>query len=180
MSEDYIGKEEFDSGKYRRCIVQDPGEKGWIRESEDGKVYFRIPVQDSKTTRKGVWRGYLTEKAQEITMRQIVRSLPFENGWDKLFDTDAQPVPGDPLGWAGLEVEIELQYEEYNGEPRYRLGWLNAANGGGNGGDEAIAPTKAKSLISRLKGVTKAVAAEEKTVAPKVSDPAGQDDDIPF
>lgn len=146
-----------------RCTVEAP-QYGWFDETTKGSRYIRIPcVVDEAGPHKGkkiTWNGYLTSKAYENTEKVLEDVFGTNWTWTN-------------IPFAGKQVVIVTEEEEYNGKTQIKARYLNSLDGPKRNGDDALhlSESIAKDLPSRSPS--------------KPSKPAPQlakedDDDIPF
>lgn len=141
------------------CTVKPPG-KGWLGEKK-GTPFIRVPlvVEDGPQEGKEIlWYGYLTDAAFDRTIQTLAEVFGF--------DGDLDGLQNGTVSFAGQECRIVTDFEEYKGESRLKVKWLNSAGGGQL--DEATA----KPILDRLRSRAKAVAAAAgKGKAPDASAP---------
>jgi hypothetical protein len=110
-----------ESGRYL-CKVKAPG-NGWIGLSGSGSEFIRIPLlvtdAGSQEGREIVWRGYLTEAAARRTIQTLDDC--FGKNWD------IKSLASGAASFAGQMARITVDSEEYNGETRHKVKWLNPA-----------------------------------------------------
>lgn len=110
-----------ESGRYL-CKVKAPG-NGWIGVSGSGSEFIRIPLlvtdAGSQEGREIVWRGYLTEAAARRTIQTLDDC--FGKNWD------IKSLASGAASFAGKFARITVDTEEYNGETRHKVKWLNPA-----------------------------------------------------
>lgn len=163
------------------CKVKAPP-NGWLDETQSGTPFVRIPciVSDEESDQHGreiVWRGYLSEKAKPRTVETLINVFDWDGNWE---DMDY---------FAGLNVSVVTDEEEYNGETRIKAKWINNTS-------NKKAKEKSLSIAARLKAEDegkpvpadpakqKKAAATAKAMdsshkkAPAPDEP--EDDDIPF
>ena len=107
-------------GKYT-AKVKAPG-NGWLGTSKTGSDFIRIPllIDDPASDQHGreiVWQGWLSEKAAERTAKTLDEA--FGREWD-IKSLDA----GNSV-FVGQKCRITVEAEEYNGESRLKIKWLN-------------------------------------------------------
>lgn len=160
------------------CTVKRPP-NGWLDETQGGTPFIRIPcIVTEECDQKGkeiVWRGYLSEKAKPRTVESLIRAFDWDGDWD---DLDS---------FAGIEVIIVTEEEEYNGETRIKAKWLNSLTNKAKQevADRLLARMKAEDAghsTSVPKTPSKAEAAKAKAMSSKATpkDEELEDDDIPF
>ena len=161
------------------CTVKRPP-NGWLDETQGGTPFIRIPcIVTEDCDQKGkeiVWRGYLSEKAKPRTVESLIRAFDWDGDWDEL-DT-----------FAGIDVIIVTEEEEYNGETRIKAKWLNSLT---NKAKEEVA----ERLLARMKAEdaghstslpnasSKQADAKAKAMSSKAKPKQNEeleDDDIPF
>ena len=161
-----------------RAKVKAPS-NGWFGEAgERATPFIRIPLvvcdgsdQDGNEI---VWRGWLTEKAEDNTLSTLAKAFP-------LWDGDIAKLVSGESTPEGVEVQITTDSEEYNGQSRIVAKWMNPIGGGGG---KKIEPDNLKSLVARLSSKGKAIAKQVRVesganvAAPAASNLA--DDDLPY
>lgn len=153
MSEDNNDKYLNALGTYRATVM--PSKSNYIDTNKDGdKFKVDLPVQvttpgpyEGKVT---YWEGWLTDKAIDNTTKRLAEVLRFNGDYTALEDGS--------ITFEGIEVEIEMERDSYNGKDRYRVKWLNSPDRAGS--VREYDKEKAKSLFARIAGRTKAVAKE--------------------
>jgi len=165
------------------AVVKTPG-NGWFGEA-GAKLspFIRIPllVKDGdQTGREIVWRGYITPGAFDNTIKTLTKAF----GWDG--DIEAL-TEGTTDPFTGKECSITTEEEEYNGEKRIKVRWLNPTKSA-----PAMDKAKLKSLAAltkKAKSVARLALEEndEEAWMPEPSKPKAKptpvedhDDDIPF
>lgn len=134
------------------------------------------------------WYGYLTDAALEYTLKTLGVM-----GWDPVAHDGQISSLNETDLLVGAEVEVVVETEEWNGEHRAKVKWINQPGGGLGLGMEA---DDAKSLAAKLR--KKILAAPRPKVnaqagpsrpAARAAAPAGAaagkplsdpDDDLPF
>jgi hypothetical protein len=106
-------------GKYT-AKVKAPG-NGWLGTTTKGSDFIRIPLliedEGDQHGREIVWQGWLTEKATKRTCDTLDQA--FGREWDiKMLDAGKSP-------FIGQKCRITVEAEEYNGQPRHKIKWLN-------------------------------------------------------
>lgn len=107
-------------GKYI-AKVKAPG-NGWLGTTKTGTEFIRVPllIDDQKSDQNGreiVWQGWLSEKAIKRTCDTLDEC--FGKDWDiKSLSTGKSP-------FLGQKCKITVEAEEYNGEQRFKIKWLN-------------------------------------------------------
>ena len=161
------------------CKVKNPP-NGWLDETKAGTPFIRIPciVSDEESDQNGreiVWRGYLSEKAKPYTVETLINVFDWDGDWREMDY------------FAGLTVSVVTEEEEYNGEPRIKVKWLNNTS---NKKSKEKSDFLADRLNAEDKGnpAPKDTAKEKKTAAAskamsseaKANEQELEDDDIPF
>lgn len=102
------------NGKYLARAVE------WaFGEAKTGNHQIAVVFELTETDGRITWFGSLTEKAAPYTMKAM-RAM----GWDNDDVTNA-------TGLAGYEVELVIAREEYNGELRSKVQFVNKPGVGG-------------------------------------------------
>jgi len=106
-------------GKYT-AKVKAPG-NGWLGTTTKGSDFIRIPLliedEGDQHGREIVWQGWLTEKATKRTCDTLDQA--FGREWDiKSLDAGNSP-------FLGQKCRITVEAEEYNGQIRHKIKWLN-------------------------------------------------------
>jgi hypothetical protein len=180
---------------YLDCAGEFEGEaskpqNGWIAMSKSGSQSVRILLTvtgDDVDAGKSIFCDlWLTEKAFTKTVRRLVEVFNFDGDFDKL-------AAGDKA-FDGMPCRFTVEMEEYQGEQRAKVKWLNNINWISKkqapaelGELKALANSftrKAKAIVLEAKAEAKATGSSE-TAKPspadkKPGDPAKPDDDIPF
>ena len=147
------------------CKIKQPG-NGWLDETKSGTPFVRIPCivtepgsdQDGKEI---VWRGYLSPRAKENTQNALERALDFDGNWE---DMDY---------FAGHDVIIVTDEEEYEGVKRIKAKWLNNVT-------NKVAAEKAAEIAARLNKESGVAPAKASKPKPAQETQDVEDDDIPF
>jgi hypothetical protein len=149
-------------------IVKRPG-NGWLGMESSGSEFVRVPVlvtdEGPQKGREIVWKGYLTEKAVERTLKTL--NDIFGSDWTMAMLED------QVVEWPGTEVRVTVEGQEYNGETRYKVRWLNPAKGIA----VAMEADRIKVLDAKLAEVRGVAPTPMFEAKPK---PAAESDDIPF
>lgn len=150
--------------------VKRPG-NGWLgMEAKSGSEFVRVPVviadEGEQKGKEIVWKGYLTEKATERTLKTL--DDIFGSGWT-MQQLEDQAVPN----WVGTEVRVTVQGEEYNGEMRFKIKWLNPVKAPA----VAMEVDRIKALDAKLAEVRGGAPAP---VAPVAKTHDAEGDEIPF
>jgi len=89
---------------------------GWLGESKTGTRFIRVPVTiTTEGAQKGKtidWYGYLSEKTQDRTIEALENCFGVNWNWEN-------------INFAGKEVEVVVEQEEYNGKTSFKAKWLN-------------------------------------------------------
>lgn len=106
-------------GKYTAKVKQ-PG-NGWLGKTKTGTDFIRLPLliedEGDQNGREIVWQGWLSQKAAERTAKTLDEA--FGREWDiKSLDAGISP-------FTGQKCRITVEAEEYNGESRLKIKWLN-------------------------------------------------------
>jgi hypothetical protein len=106
-------------GKYTAKVKQ-PG-NGWLGKTKTNTDFIRIPLliedEGDQNGREIVWHGWLSQKAAERTAKTLDEA--FGREWDiKSLDAGISP-------FTGQKCRITVEAEEYNGESRLKIKWLN-------------------------------------------------------
>jgi hypothetical protein len=168
------------AGKFRAKGVA--GALGYTKD-HNPQVAVELKILDTDHLGDSItWFGYFTEKTQERTL-EALRIL----GWktDDLSNLD---------GITDNEVSITVEEEEYMGEVKPKVQWINRI--GGIALKERMSPAEAQAFARQMKGAALAsragmapAATAGKPPAPRApaqrpAPPAGQglppEDDIPF
>ena len=119
------------------------------------------------------WYGYFTDKAAQYAI-QALRAC----GWkgDDLFELTVEDLPD--------EVELVVQEDEYDGQTRMRVAFINALGSGSVALKERMDDAQRRKFAARMKGLCmKVKPSASPSPAPTPAEPAdafGDDDDIPF
>jgi hypothetical protein len=101
--------------------VKAPG-NGWLGTTKTGTDFIRVPllIDDPESDQHGreiVWQGWLSEKAVKRTCDTL--DAAFGREWDiPLLASGKSP-------FLGQKCRITVETEEYNGETRHKIKWLN-------------------------------------------------------
>lgn len=134
-----------DAGKYRAKCIDNPSEPRFGR-SEGGNeqiaLTFALTDEEGHTTDTTIdWVGTFAEgKATEITLKAL-RTC----GWktDNVDNLD---------GINDNEVELDVQWDEYKGERRLRVKWINKPGGNRIKFQNELDAGGRKALAARLRG----------------------------
>lgn len=123
---------------------------GWLGESKNGTRFIRVPVTiTTEGAQKGKtidWYGYLSEKTQERVIEILETCFGINWNWEN-------------ITFAGQEVEVVVEQDDYNGKTSFKAKWLNNPNmdrtSGGKSPEEieaakAEAQAKAKEIAKEL------------------------------
>jgi hypothetical protein len=158
------------------AVVKAPG-NGWIGESKKGTPFIRVPLLvDHEGERfEIVWRGWLTDSAFDYTVKTLAKAF----GWDG----NLADLTDGLVKWEGRKCQITTAIEEYDGQARCLVQWLNPAGGGAS----KVEQSTLDELIKTYQRRGMAIAREEAKAASSpakakalVSAEAAEDDDIPF
>ncbi len=159
-------------GKYLAKCVDDPSAVRFGRAktgSEQIALTFAL-VDDSGRVDHGAtidWVGsFANDKSTEITIKAL-RAC----GWTGNDLTDLR-------GINDLEVELDVQLEEYQGEQRLRVRWVNKPGGGRIKFADELDQRSRQALAARLKQRAAAIAPTGGQRAP--GRPSAGGDNIPF
>jgi hypothetical protein len=109
-------------------------------------VTFEITSEGSRKGEQYAWYGFFTDATTSRTLDALENA-----GWD------GESLE-NPAGLGRVECEIVLGEEEYNGETKVRVQWVNKPGGGGV--KNVMSPQEAKSFNERMKGEIAARKAE--------------------
>lgn len=101
-------------GVYQAQVIRPVS--GWFDESSKGTPYIKVPVKVTEGEQAGkfaCWQGYLSHAARESTTRTL----------EGVFGTDWSWT--DP-NFAGKNVEIVVEEEEYKGKVSCKVRYLNS------------------------------------------------------
>ena len=129
-------------GKYI-AKVKAPG-NGWLGKTKTGTDFIRLPllIDDPANDQHGreiVWQGWLSEKAVKRTCDTLDEA--FGNDWD------INSLSSGKSPFIGKQCRLTIEAEEYNGEARFKIKWLNPLEGA----VEPLAPDRIATLNERLK-----------------------------
>lgn len=114
--------------------------------TEQVAVTFEITADGPRKGEQHVWYGFFTDATTSRTLESLETA-----GWD-----------GDsldkPVGLGRIECEVVLGEEEYNGDMKVRVQWVNRPGGGGV--KNIMTPDEAKSFNERMRGEIAARKAE--------------------
>lgn len=150
------------------AVVKAPG-NGWLGETQSGKQFIRVPLlvteEGPQKDREVVWQGYLTDAAEERTLKTL--NDLFGPGWtfDALF--------AGKVTWAGTPVSVTVAEEEYNGEARYKAKWINPPTR-----KQEIEEDEVQGWDKKLAGIRGSAPAP--AAAPAMKTKTEDGDDIPF
>jgi hypothetical protein len=162
-------------GRYL-CTVKQPG-NGWLGvttpKEGSGKTpteFIRVPliVEDAgdQNGREIVWQGWLTEAAITRTTKTLDDAFGLE--WDIKSLADGR------ASFVGKKCRITVAPDEYNGETRYKIKWLNPAE---SNAVPEVSPQKVDELARRFATIERTGA---KPPAPAMKTKTEDGDDIPF
>ena len=143
-----------------RCKVEAP-KYGWFDETKNRNPYIKINCvctqPESRQHGKSItWKGYLNSKNIDATEEKLIQI--FGNDW-----TWAN------INFAGKEVDVVVEEEEYNGKKQFIARWLNVPGENKPTRDAA----EAKALSDKI-----AASLPPRSASPK--DPLEDAEDIPF
>lgn len=167
------------AGKYL-AVVKAPG-NGWFGEAgAKASPFIRIPVKikedGDQKDREIVWRGYLTAGAFDNTIKTLTKAFGWDGDIEALTEGSVDP-------FTGKECQVVCEEEEYNGEARIKIRWLNSVLPAGEKLDRDKLKALAK-LSKKAKSVAKTTLedSDEEVWAPAPADKSKpeENDDIPF
>ena len=92
---------------------------GWLGESKNGTRFIRVPVTiETEGAQRGKtidWYGYLTDRTQERTVETLENCFGVNWNWEN-------------INFAGKEVEVVVEQDDYNGKVSFKAKWLNNPN----------------------------------------------------
>jgi hypothetical protein len=92
---------------------------GWLGESKTGTRFIRVPVTiETEGAQRGKtidWYGYLSEKTQDRTIEALENCFGIDWDWNN-------------ITFAGKEVEVVVEQDDYNGKVSFKAKWLNNPN----------------------------------------------------
>jgi hypothetical protein len=171
-------------GKFLAVVQESPS---YVHLSKEDKpsIMLHLTIENGQGENSGceiTWFGGLSSpKGMQLTQDQLKRCFDW--------DWDANALSSGQVPFAGMEVEVDVQWDEWNGKRRLKAVWINNPN------QEATvhSPQKIASILGALdrqmKAQARGVTAPKQPVLPpkinramvKASDPIElQDDDIPF
>lgn len=106
-----------------------------------GVTFTLLDNDDQPTLETITWVGFFSEAAMPRTLEALKTC-----GWD----IDATGYAGEPDVATNI-VEIVVIAEEYEGESRIRVKWVNPIGGGKFAFAQPLDPTAKASLMSRIK-----------------------------
>jgi len=129
-------------GKYT-AKVKAPG-NGWLGKTKSGTDFIRLPllIDDPASDQHGreiVWQGWLSEKAVKRTCDTL--DAAFGNDWD------INSLSSGKSPFIGKQCRLTIEAEEYNGEARFKIKWLNPLEGA----VEPLDQSRIATLNERLK-----------------------------
>jgi len=129
-------------GKYI-AKVKAPG-NGWLGKTKTGTDFIRLPllIDDPASDQHGreiVWQGWLSEKAAARTAKALDEA--FGREWD------ISSLSSGKSPFLNQRCKITVEAEEYNGEARFKIKWINPLEGAA----ETLAPDRIADLNERLK-----------------------------
>lgn len=133
---------------------------GWLGESKNGTRFIRVPVTINDGDQKGKtidWYGYLSEKTQERTIEILETCFGINWNWEN-------------INFAGQEVEVVVEQDEYNGKTSFRAKWLNNPNSDRTTGGKS--PEEAEAAKIEAQAKAKQIAKELSASIPRINSPA--------
>ena len=123
--------------------VKHPG-NGWLGKTKTGTDFIRLPllIDDPASDQHGreiVWQGWLSEKAAARTAKALDEA--FGREWD------IASLSSGKSPFLNQRCKITVEAEEYNGEARFKIKWINPLEGAA----ETLAPDRIATLNERLK-----------------------------
>lgn len=138
------------AGKFP-AVVTEP-QSGWLTtRGEKETPAIRIPLKISSGPHQGkkaVWFGYLTDKSVEFTIRALAKTFGF--------DGDLEALQKGVSNFTGIECQVVAEFEEWEGEKRLRIKYLNPVSTAAPALEEA----KVANIIESIGGFSKAIASE--------------------
>ena len=130
------------AGKFIAKVKQ-PG-NGWLGKTKTGTDFIRLPlrIDDPASDQHGreiVWQGWLSEKAATRTAKTLDEA--FGREWD------ISSLSSGKSPFLNQRCKITVEAEEYNGEARFKIKWINPLEGAA----ETLAPDRIADLNERLK-----------------------------
>lgn len=122
-----------------RCI-DDPTEVRWGRAST-GTAQLALTFQ-LKTGGTMEWIGSFAGETSSKISRRVLRNC----GWDT-------KTLKDLAGINENEVELDIQWEEYEGKYRQRIKWVNKPGGGRMKFDDALEPNDLDDLDAMMENI---------------------------
>ena len=138
------------AGKFP-AVVTEP-QSGWLttRGAKETPA-IRIPLQVSSGPHEGkkaVWFGYLTDASVEFTIRALAKAFGF-NG-------DLEALQKGTTNFSGIECQVVAEFEEWEGEKRLRIKYINPISSGA----PALEETTVANIIGNIGSKAKAIAAD--------------------
>lgn len=134
-------------GQYRATCIE-----AKFPDSEEGKEHIELtfavlgladgsplPGYEQPTLR---WRGYFTEKSRKITIKAL-RQV----GWT---GDDLSDLSSIRMGAGGIEVELDVVQENYQGKDYLKVAWINPK--GGRPGGAAMPEDRKKAFAAKMRG----------------------------
>lgn len=176
MSEEnrYVSK----AGKFIAKVKTPPN--GWFGEAgAKATPFIRIPLvitEGEEKDKEIVWRGYVTPNAFDNTIKTLCKAF----GWDGDIES-LTAEKSDPF--SAKQVQVVCEEEEYEGQTRIKVKWLNPLGGGAAKLDKDKLSALAK-LGKKAKEIAAQVREESDdevwAPAPSSKKQVEDDDDIPF
>lgn len=160
----------IDPGKYRARAVE------WgIGEAGTGTMQVGVVFEllDFEPVEYITWYGFLSDRALEYTLKDL-RTL----GWQ---GADITELDNNGGGLDQREVQITVVHEEYNGQIKAKVRWINSA--GGVAMSQRVTGDKLAAFAAGLKGKILALEPGRRPQPPAgrgAAPVARPNDDIPF
>jgi glutamine amidotransferase-like uncharacterized protein len=153
----------------------------YINESKTGTLSVAIPLKVSDGAQAGdeiTAYLFISDNAVDRTAETLAEVFGYAGNFEDLYNGQCP--------FLGAECSITTEIEQYEGKPRCKVKWLNAAGSGGNGINKAE-PDKFKALMSKFGRRAQAMAqnklkelGKEPVTAPAAGVSVSGDDDLPF
>jgi len=109
--------------------------------TSNGNEQVAVVFQNTEGERI-TWYGYFSDKAALRTLESLRHA-----GWDGRQETFA-----DLAGLGSRDVELVVEEEEYNGQVRARVRWVNEPGRGGPALKETMSTAQRQAFASRMRG----------------------------
>lgn len=132
-------------GVYQAQVIRPVS--GWFDESSKGTPYIKVPVKVTEGEQAGkfaCWQGYLSHAARTATVRTL----------EDVFGTDWSWT--DP-NFAGKNVEIVVEEEEYKGKVSCKVRYLNSP---GRSNSQSAAPKSKDEQLALSARIARQIAEE--------------------